>query len=467
MTTTLLHETSESGDTEVRRPPAPVLRAINLGKAYAPGRGKQVAMQKLFGGNAAKQEPRWVFRNISFDIQRGEAIGIIGTNGAGKSTLLKLLTSTSQASEGSVECNGNIAALLELGMGFHPDFTGRQNAYLAGQTQGRTYGEIDTVIEHIQEFAEIGDYFDLPLRTYSSGMGVRLAFAVATAFRPDILVVDEALAVGDAYFQHKSFARIRQFLDEGTTLLFVSHDPSAIKNLCTRAILMGDGKLMLDGTPDDVLDFYNAMIAERTLAHEKTQPEAFTGRSGNGRARYDAVDLIAPRTGVVNQGIFRVGEPMIVRLTYTAHEKLDELVAGVLIKDRVGADAFGTNTWFLKINGLGDQPGVKRTLDFAFEKLNLGPGSYSIATALHRDLDHIAENYDWWERAAIFQVVLPSAMTHFIGVSALPLKVTLDPLDAPPQGEASDSAPMTATASLAPAAPLSPTTPAGAAPAAR
>ena len=425
MTTTLLHE-SPTADVEARRI-KPVLRAVDLGKAYAPGRGKQVAMDRLFGRRGPPQEPRWVFRNISFEIARGEAIGIIGTNGAGKSTLLKLLTSTSMPSEGSVECHGEIAALLELGMGFHPDFTGRQNAYLAGQTQGRTYAQIDAVIDHIREFAELGDYFDLPLRTYSSGMAVRLAFSVATAFRPDILVVDEALAVGDAYFQHKSFARIRQFLDEGTTLLFVSHDPSSIKSLCTRALLIGDGKLLLDSTPDDVLDFYNAMIAERTLANEKTAPENFTGRSGNGRARFDAVDLIAPRSGLVNQGIFRVGEPMTVRLTYTAHERLDELVAGVLIKNRVGADAFGTNTWFLNIKDLGNKPGEQRTLDFVFDQLNLGPGSYSIATALHRDLDHLGESYDWWERAAIFTVVLPSVATHFIGVAALPLQVVLDP----------------------------------------
>jgi len=424
----LLHDTTDTQPAAPRV--APILRAINLGKAYAPGRGRQVAMRRLFSTKAEdKTDLRWVFRNVSFDIARGEAIGIIGINGAGKSTLLKLLTATAMPTEGSVECTGEIAALLELGMGFHPDFTGRQNAYLSGQTQGRTRAQIDSVIDAIREFAEIGDYFDLPLRTYSSGMGVRLAFSVATAFRPDILVVDEALAVGDAYFQHKSFARIRQFLDEGTTLLFVSHDPSAIKSLCNRALLMGSGELLMDASPDDVLDYYNAMIAERTLAHEKAAtPESFDGRSGNGKARYDAVDLVAPRTGVVNQGIFRVGEPMTVRLTYTAHEALPDLVAGVLIKNRVGADAFGTNTWFLGIKEIGEQAGVQRVIEFQFEQLNLGPGSYSIAVALHRDMNHLAENYDWWERAAIFTVVLPSVATHFIGTAALPLKVVVDPV---------------------------------------
>lgn len=424
----LLHETAPAP-----RRITPVMRAIDLGKAYSPGRGRQLALQRLFRPSAAAPENgRWVFRDVSFDIARGEAVGLIGVNGAGKSTLLKLLTGTAVPTEGRVECNGDIAALLELGMGFHPDFTGRQNAYLAGQTQGRAREDIDRVIDAIQDFAEIGEYFDLPLRTYSSGMGVRLAFAVATAYRPDILVVDEALAVGDAYFQHKSFGRIRQFLDEGTTLLFVSHDPSAIKSLCTRALLMGDGKLLMDSTPDDVLDYYNAMIAERTLTQEKTAaPEEFTGRSGNGRARFDAVDLIAPRTGTVNQGIFRVGEPMTVRLTYTAHEKLPDLGAGVLIKDRVGADVFGTNTWFLGIDDLGTRPGEKRVLDFRFDQLNLGPGSYSIAVALHSDLNHLGENYDWWERAAIFTVVLPSAMAHFIGSAALDLAVDVD---APKEG---------------------------------
>lgn len=432
MTSTLLHEPTDTAAVAEARRIAPVLRAINLGKAYAPGRGKQLAADRLFGRARSREEDlRWVFRGISFDMARGEAIGIIGSNGAGKSTLLKLLTATSQPTEGSVECRGEIAALLELGMGFHPDFTGRQNAYLAGQTQGRTYAAIDAVINEIREFAEIGDYFDLPLRTYSSGMAVRLAFAVATAFRPDILVVDEALAVGDAYFQHKSFARIRQFLDDGTTLLFVSHDPNSVKSLCTRAILIGDGRMMLDGSPDDVLDYYNAMIAERTLANEKAAPEEFTGRSGNGRARFSAIDLIAPRTGVVNQGIFRVGEPMTVRLTYTAHERLDDLGVGLLIKNRVGADAFGTNTWYMNVDGLGNRPGEERVVDFVFDQLNLGPGSYSIAIALHPDLDHLGENYDWWERASIFQVVLPSAANHFIGAASLPLRIAVDPVTSP------------------------------------
>ncbi|MEO7495508.1 MAG: ABC transporter ATP-binding protein, partial [Massilia sp.] len=199
-----------------------------LGKAYKlyPSRWSRLAEWMLpFRGR--RHELKWVLRDINFSLAPGEAVGIIGINGAGKSTLLKLITGTAQASCGSVAIGGRVAALLELGMGFHPEFTGRQNAYLAGQLIGLTSAEIDTLMPHIEQFADIGDYIDQPVRVYSSGMQMRLAFSVATARRPDVLIVDEALSVGDAFFQHKSFERIRQFRELGTTLLIVSHDRAA------------------------------------------------------------------------------------------------------------------------------------------------------------------------------------------------------------------------------------------------
>ena len=205
-------------------------------------------------GMAGSGGEKQILKDISFSIAAGEAVGIVGQNGAGKSTLLKILANTMQPSSGNVVRHGRIAALLELGMGFNPDLTGRANVLNTAGLMGFSRAQIDEVMADIESFAEIGDYFDQPLRIYSSGMQVRLAFAVATAFRPEILIIDEALSVGDAYFQHKSFNRIREFREAGTTLLLVSHDRAAIVSLCDRAILIDQGTVRKDGQPEEVLD---------------------------------------------------------------------------------------------------------------------------------------------------------------------------------------------------------------------
>src|SRR6266550_1435559 len=236
----------------------------NVGKSYRRyARPRDRVVEKLMPWAGRRHENIWVLRNIDVSVQSGESIAIIGPNGAGKSTLLKLVTGTTQPTEGSVETRGRIAAILELGIGFHPEFTGRQNVLIAGQLMGFSPEEVTGAIPDMEAFAEIGAYFDQPMRVYSSGMQVRLAFSVATAIRPDVLIVDEALSVGDAYFQHKCAARIRTFKQQGTTLLFVSHDPTAVKSLCDRALLLDRGVLAKDGAPDQVLDYYNAIIAKR------------------------------------------------------------------------------------------------------------------------------------------------------------------------------------------------------------
>ena len=206
------------------------ITVTNLGKAYKqyPTRWSRLG-EWLLPSRGPRHALKWILQDVSFRVEPGEAVGLIGINGAGKSTLLKLITGTSQPSTGAVHLEGRVAALLELGMGFHPDFTGRQNVYMAGQLLGMSVAEIDALMPQIVAFAEIGDYIDQPVRVYSSGMQMRVAFSVATARRPDILIIDEALSVGDTYFQHKSFERIRQFRREGTTLLLVSHDKQAIQ----------------------------------------------------------------------------------------------------------------------------------------------------------------------------------------------------------------------------------------------
>jgi lipopolysaccharide transport system ATP-binding protein len=239
------------------------IRVSNLGKAYKryPNRWSRLA-EWIVPFGKKRHQLKWVLQDINFQVNAGESVGIIGINGAGKSTLLKLITGTSTPTTGEVAITGRVAALLELGMGFHPDFTGRQNALMSGQLMGMSVEEISTLMPEIEAFAEIGEYIDQPVRIYSSGMQVRLAFSVATAVRPGILIVDEALAVGDVFFQQKCFERIRSFCEAGTTLLFVSHSMSAVYSLCDRAMLLSDGCIALDGSPRQVIDLYNAHVLQ-------------------------------------------------------------------------------------------------------------------------------------------------------------------------------------------------------------
>lgn len=227
----------------------------HVGKAYKRYAGKWARMLEWVTGKP-RHDKTWVLRDIHFTVNPGEAVGIVGVNGAGKSTLLKIITGTTQPTSGSVHIEGRVAALLELGMGFHPDFTGRQNVFMAGQLLGLGSDEIVACLPAIETFAEIGDYIDHPVRTYSSGMQMRLAFSVATAVRPDILIVDEALSVGDAYFQAKCYQRIAQFKEQGTTLLLVSHSPGDVVKHCERAILLKDGCIEQDGSSRAITNRY-------------------------------------------------------------------------------------------------------------------------------------------------------------------------------------------------------------------
>ncbi|MDQ3195683.1 MAG: ABC transporter ATP-binding protein, partial [Pseudomonadota bacterium] len=264
----------------------PVLSIRDLGKAYRTYSSEWKRFASWFGLKTIPREEHWVLHNVTFDVKAGEAVGIIGMNGAGKSTLLKLITGTARPSMGKVSIAGRIAAILELGMGFNPELTGRQNVQHAAGLMGIPGDAIERVMPGIEEFAEIGDYFDQPVRTYSSGMQARVAFGVATAVRPEILIVDEALSVGDAYFQHKSFDRIREFRLHGTTLLIVSHDKAAVLTLCNRAILLEKGRVIQDGDPETVMDFYNALIAKKenqtiqVLPHESGRTQTISGTGG-------------------------------------------------------------------------------------------------------------------------------------------------------------------------------------------
>jgi lipopolysaccharide transport system ATP-binding protein len=211
----------------------------------------------------------------------GESVGILGVNGAGKSTLLKVITGTTQPTTGSVKIHGRVAALLELGMGFHPDFTGRQNVFMAAQLQGLTTAQIESHLIEIREFADIGDYFEMPVRVYSSGMQVRLAFAVATAIRPDVLIVDEALSVGDVAFQAKCFRRIREYKEQGTTLLLVTHSLDDVVKHCQKAIVLDGGYIVDEGEPRVVVNKFRDRLFGRTrkaIANNENLDSNETGR---------------------------------------------------------------------------------------------------------------------------------------------------------------------------------------------
>lgn len=383
----------------------PIMRVENLGKAYRSYGGEWRRVLSWFGGQAKPIEERWVLRHLNFGIQPGEAVGIVGQNGAGKSTLLKLITGILRPTEGSMSINGRIAAMLELGMGFNPEFSGRRNAYHTAGLMGFSQEEIEKAMPEIESFAEIGDYFDEPVRTYSSGMQVRVMFAVATAWRPEILIVDEALSVGDAYFQHKSFDRIREFQELGTTLLIVSHDRSAIQTLCDRAILLENGMVIKDGNPEEVFDFYNAMIAEKenhTVKVVRLDNGKAQTISGTGDIRVEEIAIYNSKGEVAEY--VNVGEAVELRIKVKVHRPVETMVLGYGIKDRLGQVMYGTNTWHTGQVIHNPRPGDEYRFVIAFPA-NLGIGSYSIQTALVDRDTHLTANYEWRDMALVFNVI--------------------------------------------------------------
>lgn len=382
------------------------IRVKNLGKAYRQYHSRWGRLLEWLSlPNKPRHRLKWVLQDISFEVSPGEAVGIIGINGAGKSTLLKLITGTSKPTTGEVHIVGRVAALLELGMGFHPDFTGRQNVHMAGQLIGLTSEELTRLMPDIEAFAEIGDYIDMPVRVYSSGMQMRLAFSIATCKRPDVLIVDEALSVGDAYFQHKSFNRIRSFGQQGTTLLIVSHDKSAIQAICNRAILLKDGSVALQGDPEAVMDYYNALIADienANVAQIAVEDGRIQTVSGTGEAAVAEIGLFNAAGEKIE--MVRVGEPVELRVVVRVNRNIESLVLGYGVKDRLGQVMYGTNTWHTGQIIQAPKAGESYAFSIRFPA-NFGVGSYSIQTALVDRETHLTANYEWRDLAVVFSVV--------------------------------------------------------------
>ncbi|NJD38572.1 MAG: ABC transporter ATP-binding protein [Geobacter sp.] len=348
----------------------------------------------------AAMDEHWVLRNLSFSILPGESVGIIGQNGAGKSTLLKLITGTLRPTEGACTVRGRVAAILELGMGFNPEFTGRQNVYHAAGLMGLEPGAVEEVIPEIESFAEIGYYFDQPVRTYSSGMQVRVAFAVATAFRPDILIVDEALSVGDIYFQQKCYERIRQFVTQGTTLLFVSHSMDTVLHLCSRALLLKDGGILHDGVPKDVIDLYQSHLLiqmdkapEQLISSEPAVLENSTAPEAPEELKQPVAEEQKPgnlTSGVVAcrslQFLNRQGEAVTtlvadeettLSIIFHVFRDVEDPHVGFKIRNRYGVVLFETNTYCMGQTIGPVAAGSELRVRFTFG-VNLFPDDYTL-----------------------------------------------------------------------------------------
>lgn len=354
----------------------------------------------------------WPLRDLSITIQPGESIGLVGPNGSGKSTLLKLLVGILEPSTGEVIIRGRISSLLELGAGFHPDLTGRENVYLNGSIYGMSRREIATRMDDIVEYAEIGEFIDVPVKHYSSGMYVRLGFAVAIHTDPQILILDEVLAVGDATFQQKCLSSIHRFREKGGTIILVTHDLNAVQSISDRVLWLENGTLHAQGNPTDVVMQYLNHMAEKE--ERKRQARRSTGanaggktragdpdgtqRWGTGRIRVTAVEMWdhtdTPRH------VFATGKRLRVRIHYSNPETLPDPVFGIALFHESGTHISGPNTNFAGLTL--DQPGTEGVIEYIVPALPLLEGTYFLATAVVNRTD--TETYDYWYQAMRFRV---------------------------------------------------------------
>ena len=400
-----------------------MIRLINLSKRYKIYRAPSDRLREwLSPHKKPRHKEFWALRGLTLSVPEGTSLGIIGPNGAGKSTLLRILTGITKPTEGTYETGGRVAGLLELATGFNPQFTGRQNILVNARLHGLTREEVAERLEGIIAFAELGEFIDLPVRTYSAGMFLRLGFALASSIDPHVLLIDEVLAVGDAYFQQKCTKRLREFKENGVTTLITSHDPVAIKTLCDQAALLDEGRLVCQGKPDEVFDYYNALVAKKSsggksyiLARGRQTVEHPGGqRSGNFHALISDVQLLSAGTEV---SVVVAGQEVEIKTGVVFLEPIVRPTVGVLIRDRLGTDVFGTNTHHLGID-LGTFSSGEH-LDIRFRMaMELGPGHYTLTLAIHTLDKHLDECFDWADRLLSFSVISSSDFT-FIGVAKL------------------------------------------------
>ena len=377
-------------------------------------KGSQLKERILFR-NRNRYEERWVLDDVSFEVKQGEAIGLIGHNGCGKSTTLKLLTRIMYPDSGSIELRGRVSSLIELGAGFHPDMSGRENIYTNASIFGLTKKEIDERLDDIIEFSEMEPFLDNPVRTYSSGMYMRLAFSVAINVNADILLIDEILAVGDVNFQAKCFNKLREIKAQGTTIVIVSHSMGQIEQICDRSIWIHEGKIKAEGNPreidKDYLDFMGQKrqeIAEqsqkkdeaKTMVVEEIETRAEAEekkRWGNGRARFREVCMSGKQSD--RQRVFATEESVKIRINYKVKQKVQDAVFGIGIFRDDGVQCYGTNTRIEQFKRFDlDKDGE---VVVNIEKLSLLPGKYTLDVAIESDM---ATPVDYFRQAYSFEV---------------------------------------------------------------
>ncbi len=379
---------------------APIIVFDHVSKTFDLHRGRSRSFQELLVNFGRWRQTRVhdnlnALQDVSFAIERGTTVGFIGSNGAGKSTLLKLIARILEPDSGTVTVRGRVGALLELGAGFHPELTGRENVYLNASIMGLTHRDVDRRFDEIVAFSELERFIDVPVKHYSSGMYVRLGFAVAVNMEPEILLVDEVLAVGDAAFQRKCFERIDRMRVDGITLLFVSHSADKVRAICSRAIWLDSGIVMADGAADAVVQRYTMHGWEAEEGRLQTVSDT---RWGTGRVRITRVQLLN-KDGKETQ-LFETGAPLTVALHYEATERVEQPVFGLAIHRSDGVHITGPNTRIAgmeiaSIEGAGE-------LVYAIEAMPLLEGTYTLSVAVV-DADD-TEMYDYHDRLYPFRV---------------------------------------------------------------
>ncbi|MBW4509787.1 MAG: ABC transporter ATP-binding protein [Scytonematopsis contorta HA4267-MV1] len=397
----------------------------------------------------------WALRDINLEIPKGQTVGIVGRNGSGKSTMLQIIAGTLTATTGEVSVKGRVSALLELGSGFNPEFTGSQNVFFNARLLGLSQKEIEDKYDLIAAFADIGDFIEQPVKTYSSGMFVRLAFAVAVNVDPEILIVDEALAVGDVVFQHRCMRRMRALMDSGVTTLFVSHDSGAIKTLCNSAVMLESGSIYTTGLPNLVINEYMKLMTdlELSLLEPETKGEKNSNHStsttvtkaeisdkksehldkyqdinkfkqtrrGNAQAKIEEIKLLNSLGEFDSSSpIFRFNEEVTLTTLILANEPLKSCLLGFYICDKNGNEILGTNT-FEERYFIGELA-VGETIEIKFKfNLPLRPGSYSLTVAGAESYQSVT--FDWIDNAMVFQVLPPDTGKTIYPLVDIPVAV--------------------------------------------
>jgi lipopolysaccharide transport system ATP-binding protein len=427
----------------------PVIEVRNVSKSYLiydhpSARLKQILVPRFM--RAVGREPRAYFkehhalRDVSFSVRPGETVGIIGRNGSGKSTLLQIICGTLQPTHGEVRVRGRIGALLELGAGFNPEFTGRQNAVLNAQILGLTDAEIAARMDAIEAFADIGDFFDRPVKMYSSGMYVRVAFAVQACIDPDILVVDEALAVGDEKFQRKCFDRFETLRARGTAILLVTHSTTAIERFCQRAVLLHQGSVHGIGPSNVIIDQYHALLYADEKAYLQLlnreappAPEAppalapvaeEAAREEPARARAQIVACAMTDAQGETQEVFRPGEQVRIAMIVRCLEDIEEMQAGISIKTVEGVHGFGTSTLYHDGNLKNLTRGETVTISFDMT-LALCDGVYFVSLAAAIPISRADMRYlDKRSDAIVFKVA--ERRLKATGIAYLPATIACE-----------------------------------------